>query len=365
MDKLYPYYELIRDQIKDSQESDNSVNNNIPYSLQINILNKCYQKCIGCRKPDWPDVQLKDDNVYEVLCWLAYERMGHSVIFSGGDPPAHPKFLRFLEFANLLELGTGTLTACLWGKEFNPELFLRYSTWVAISIDGADKKTYEQTRGVNTLDTVCKNIELLQNIKSKHKFDVRLRCNSTISNINMHQLSSILELCHNLGIQCYFYPIHTWDDLKVQNVDKKYVERYVENAINTKDKLHINDEDTNIHLFIEQMDRKPPPICIMPWTHGFLDANGDIMHCCRLINDNGDFIRDPSAVLGNVYRNSISSIMGSERSRKIGNKTFTAKYNCCNECDRYNKANHNFSEWHENQTPISIDDFNTTERVFL
>ncbi len=314
-------------------------------SVQINILNKCYQNCVGCRKPEWPDVKLTDNVVYDVLNWMK-QNGGHSVVFSGGDPPAHGSFLEFLEYAHNLGLGTGTLTACLWGKGFDPEKFLRNSTWVSISIDGATEDVYKQTRGVNTLEKAKENIKLLKSIISSNNLTVRLRCNSTISNLNIHQIEDILELCYELGIECNFYPIHTWEDLKLQNIDRNEVIKYVDGAKQFYNKFSVK---SNINEFMDLMDRTPPGKCIMPWLHCFVDANGDVTICCRSVGggqgDNGIFQINQDYNYGNLFESSMETIWNSERAKKLRQTTYNPKFSFCAQCDRYSKNNHDYEKW--------------------
>jgi len=347
-DKLYKYYNSIYSQVEMSKYKNNFIDNNIPFSTQINILNACYQRCVGCRKPDWPNIKLKDYIVYDVLNWTKYGRDGHSVVFSGGDPPAHENFLDFLEYAHDIGLGTGTLSACLWGKNFDVEKFMKNSTWISISIDGATEEIYTKCRGVNTLEKVKDNIKLLQEIKIQYNLDTRIRCNSTISNINVHQMKDIFQLCNELGIESFFFPIHTWNDLKVQNIDRDQVKIYVDEAL----KIHQNSKSsvkTNIHVFMKMMDREQPKSCIISWTHCFVDANGDVTICCRSVGggngDNGVYSEDKSLVYGNLYEDSMEKIWNSKRALEIRNKTYNAEYSFCKDCDRYNSVNKNYYNW--------------------
>jgi len=350
LDKLYPYYKNIKNAIETK-----STNTYLPLSIQLNILNKCYQRCIGCRKPDWPDVKLPKDIVLNIIQWANFNP-ANTVVFSGGDPPAHENFIEFLETAHNIGLGTGTLTACLWGSRFNTEKFVINSNWISISIDGASEKIYTATRGVNTLKSVKENIKLLNKLKNEYNPNLRIRCNSTISTVNIHEMKDILTMCNEeLEIENNFYPLHTWSELQVNNIDKNKVKEYVDEALCVKTKYK-----TNIKSFISLLDRKTPPLCIMPWVHIFCDANGDILNCCRMARDNGSFIRDPSIVMGNVLQEDINKIWISERAKKIRNRVYNAQESVCKMCDRYNVANWNYDDWLQASQNSSI-----TEKVFL
>jgi radical SAM protein with 4Fe4S-binding SPASM domain len=337
MNKLMPYYRSIKNVVDGVSSLQNT---ELPLSIQVNLLNKCFQNCIGCRKPEWPDVRLKSECVYDIIHLVA-DTEGSSIVFSGGDPFYHENINDFVDEAFSYDIGIGILTAGLWRKDIDITSILKKVNWISISIDGASEEIYAKTRGVNTLNKVKENIKLLNDIKSKNNLNVRLRCNSTISSVNIYEMMPILKLCfEDLDIECNFYPMHTWDELKVQiGNHEEYIESCVEFAACYPIKK------TNILNFESMLERDKPNLCIVPLVHMFIDANGDVLHCCRLANDNGVYDRKENVVVGNVNHDSISSIFFSDRNKKMFKETYKANYDVCKSCDRYNKLNEDYYNW--------------------
>lgn len=315
----------------------------IPFSMQINLLNKCYQKCIGCRKPEWPDVKLQVKEVHDLLLWVASRKNHNTVVFSGGDPFAYPEFERVVRTAYNFDLGVGILTAGLWPRNFNYVEVAQMSRWISVSVDGATWQTYKKMRGVDTLKTVKRNIRKL----TRYNSDVRI--NATISKDNFHEMAELIKLGWQLGVRSVnFFPIHTWEDLKLHNVEREQVLREVERAFE-QSLVYPLDSD-NVGEFEELMDRDPANVCIMPLSHCFVDANGDVFVCCRGANDNGDHsARYQDAIIGNIRKNSIYEVMASKQAQEVWKTTVNAGHEFCAGCDRYEAINHDYNSWRMNR----------------
>lgn len=309
-----------------------------PYSMQINILNGCFQKCIGCRKPEWPDVQLTYEEVRELLLWLSKRRANNTVVFSGGDPTAHKDFPQMVKTAKAFGLGVGVLTAGLWGKSFPAEKVWSQVDWVSVSVDGASPEVYEKMRGVDTLMRVSDNVKLMV------RYCKNVRVNATIGKDNFHEMADIIRLAHYWNVrQCNLFPIHTWPELKLQNVKESTLIREIDRAFDWAAGYPI---ETNIGSFAELLVRKPPRICVVPVTHSFVDANGDVFVCCRGANDNGNHAgRHQDAILGNIRTETVDGVFTSERARKVWDTTRLAGHSFCKGCDRYASVNQDYYMW--------------------
>lgn len=340
MDKLFPYYQEIEDCIDMTTRLD-SIFDTMPLSFQINLLNKCFQKCIGCAKPTWPDVELTLKKTQDILQWLAING-GKSVVFSGGEPLLYNDFNEVIKIAVDNELEVGILTSALWKSTLNVEEVVANSNYIAVSLDGASDEVYAKTRGVDCLPQIIQNMRKISVIKRERQLKVRLKVHATISKYNVHEMADILRLAENLYFdECNFFPIHTYEELKV---DAKYVNDIYENMIKTsKSGVHIK---TNVMSFMSMTKRTKPPLCIMPWIHAFIDANGDVFFCCRLADDNGSFEnRDKSVVVGNVNEMNMEELWHGERAKDLRLRIYKANENVCKQCDRYNALNFNYSKW--------------------
>lgn len=341
MDKLFRHYknmeEIISGNLNDTRT--------IPLSFQINITNKCYQKCLGCRKYEWPNVKLDFQTVKNMIEWLA-SKGADSVVLSGGEPTAHPDFIKILEVIKQNGLGVRVITSAMWPAHLDLGYMVTMIDFMTISIDGADKDIYEKCRGIDSLDIITKNIEKLNVYKQKLNPDLKIRCSATISNVNLYDMNNIFDLCNRLKFdECNFYPMHTWNDFKVSNLTEQDVIKAVTDVesytASVKSKMK-----TNISSFVETMSRKKPPICIVPWLHAFVDANGDVFYCCRTADDNGSYDnRNEDYIIGNIIKEPIEKVWNSQRAMDLRKRLYEAKEPMCYFCDRYNGINHAYFDY--------------------
>lgn len=335
MSKLSSYHKQVLDFLLNEEPS--------PFSIQINLLNKCYQKCIGCRKYEWPDVELPSHYIIEIIDWLKEFNIANTIVFSGGEPLRYKKFNEVISHIDRF----GVLTSGLFPRTLDLKEVVKRASFISVSIDGATKETYKLTRGVDSLDKVIKNVETLVDLKNKYNSSLRLRCNVTISNKNIHEITDILQLCDTLNIDCNFFPIHTWNELKIDNIEM--VHRYISNAMSLE-----YDINTNIVRFVELLHRERPKTCIIPYIHFVIDADGDVLSCCRLLNDNGIYSKNNSLVLGNINEKNINDIWFSDKAKEIRRRLFVADEPECISCDRYNKINEDFYNWYHGDESIFL-----------
>lgn len=335
MDKLVKYYQQFPTPI--------------PLSIQINLLNRCFQRCIGCRKYEWPNTQLDLNKLFELLSEL--NKLGtQSIVYSGGEPTLYKNFNSLIQETNKQKLDFGVLTSAIFPKTVDIDLLVQSANYISISIDGATKETFRITRGSRAFQIVIENTKKLIETKAKLNSKCRLRINSTISTKNIHEMVLLLKLANALGIDINFFPLHTWNDLQLSHSDTKTdFTKYVIDAF--EESLKISNIQTNISYFMSMLNRTKPNRCIIPYVHCVIDTNGDILPCCRLLNDNLTYNdKSQQHILGNIYNDTFSNIWFSDKSKMIRKKLDIPLCKECYDCDRYNDINKNFEYYLSNST---------------
>lgn len=347
MEKLKKHYEEI-----DSLVRHNSYR---IYSAQINLLNSCYQKCVGCRKYEWPSTKLEFTEVMNIINELS-EMNCQSLVLSGGEPMKYERVGDIIEYANNYNIKVGVLTSGMFpgnidsNTEYNLncsnytqlDKVVKYSDYIAFSYDGATQETFKKCRGVDCIGMIQDNIYIVNTRKSRIASKVRLKINMTVSNINYKEMSDVLKIAQDLQVnECNFFPIHTWNELKINNINIEEMIEEIKKVMIQETKGKVK---TNIQTFLSTINRNKPHLCIMPFIHLVIDSDGSVFSCCRLLDDNGDYEnRNREAILGNVKTMNLNQIL--QNGNDIRKKLYYANEKVCWQCDRYNSINEQYFKW--------------------
>jgi len=123
-----------------------------------------------------------------------------SVDFTGGgEPLLQPRIVQWVAEAKSAGCETGILTnALLLSRNVAEELISSGLDWLCVSIDGAEKETYERIRERSDFETVCNN--LAQISKLRRGAIPKTMINFVMMSINVHQLEDVVQLAHRLGV---------------------------------------------------------------------------------------------------------------------------------------------------------------------
>jgi len=117
------------------------------------------------------------------------------VKLTGGEPLMHPDILRILRFIRQEDLAlTIESNGVLCTPELAREIALGKSSFISISLDGADAETNEWIRGVPGSFNAA-----VQGIKTLVEAGVRPQIILTIMKKNRHQVEDIIRLAESLG----------------------------------------------------------------------------------------------------------------------------------------------------------------------
>jgi short-subunit dehydrogenase/MoaA/NifB/PqqE/SkfB family radical SAM enzyme len=169
---------------------------------QVESSIACNLRCIMC---PWEGVRQNTENrghmsqaVWEAL--VPYLTDVKSIDFTGGGEPLLQKnLLSWITQAKTAGCHSGFLTnGLLLNKEIAERLIDTGIDWIGISMDGADKETYETIRLGSDFEKVCHNIKMLSDRKLNHR--PLLMINFVIMNTNVHQMEEMIRLADRLGV---------------------------------------------------------------------------------------------------------------------------------------------------------------------
>ena len=176
-----------------------------PVYIRIKPTNVCNQRCFYCCYAD--DQAVKNRKVdrrdfipREKMCEILEDikNMGvKAVTFSGGgDPLCYPYIEECFEKILSADIDLSIITNGQMLTDKKAEL-LKEAKWVRISLDSANRKTYEMIRNVKTFDEVISNTEAFAKIKNE---TCELGINFVVNEKNYLQIYDICKLASSIGV---------------------------------------------------------------------------------------------------------------------------------------------------------------------
>jgi len=176
--------------------------------------NNCNIHCQMCYQSNFPFYKnIVDDEVLEII--FEYLPFCNYLLLNGsGEPLLAPHFPIFAKVTNTLKINTGLTTngTLLWKKEQNSGLMKS----INISYDGATEEVFESMR-------TGANFQIVQNgIKCfTEKYpDTIINFSTTISKLNLHELSKIVEQGGEFGVtKIFMCAIREFPELELTQED--------------------------------------------------------------------------------------------------------------------------------------------------
>jgi MoaA/NifB/PqqE/SkfB family radical SAM enzyme len=261
-----------------------------PVQVQLNITNKCINRCQMCRKYKWPQIDIPVAKLREIADELRRMETG-LIILSGGEPFLHRDIERILDIFE--DMTTLVFTSGV--VPISVDKFKKLKK-VQFSLDALAPELYRVIRGPGNVETVKENI-----LKAKEA-GCEVTVTTVIQKTNIFHVPDIIEFCEQEGIAFLPSVVHSYDELAFYNVKK----------------------------------RPLPPLCVVPFYHCLIDPAGDIFVCCHHHEDNTDYENiDRRFVLGNIFDCSFSEIWFSNKAKYIKRWLYNNRASFCNGCYRH------------------------------
>lgn len=178
-----------------------------PIHVRIKPTNLCNHKCWYCSYQSLDDIQLAKDitirdmipkeKMFEIID-NCIEMGVEAVTFSGGGEPfSYPHFIETIKKLSKSNIKFASLTNGSKLKGEIAELFAKYGTWLRISMDGWDDKSYSEYRGIKEGNFT----KLIENIKNFKKLEGKcsLGISYIIDNKNYKHVHEVIKLIKSTG----------------------------------------------------------------------------------------------------------------------------------------------------------------------
>ena len=207
-----------------------------------------------------------------------------------GEPLINKKFFDMVNFSNKYGIAVEFVTnGSLLTQKNIEKISNSLLSRISISIDGATKETFEKIRINSNFETVIENSRNLISYFKNKKKKTEITALSLIQKINFHEIEMITKLCKDMGfdnlgfqVQLTGWGKEEWENInKNQDVNydtskKKFFSEIINKHKSKSFKIEVIEE--NILSFNKK--------CSYPYENPFLSANGKIVPCCMIADDN-------------------------------------------------------------------------------
>lgn len=266
----------------------------LPIRLDIENVSRCNSACIMCQVSQWPgrkragDMSLKDfkaliDEQYGLID-IKLHGMGEPLL--GGNT-----FFEQIRYARAQKIWVRTVTnaSLLHVKENYKKLIESGINEVQISIDSADKATYEDIRKGLKFDRVRANCKLI-NGYCEDLGIVRTKMWTMVMKNNIGQLSDLVDLAHEIGFrhQVFSLDFTDWGQEEWRErhsgirADEKFNLEIAKNLVEKGERLGVRVAFWTID---DKYSREPGGhLCPWPFERAYIGSDQRVVPCPMIGN---------------------------------------------------------------------------------
>jgi len=297
---------------------------NFPIEILIKTTLNCNHSCPRCPHgmgitPRGKAYDMSFETLKKVLDEGASKGL-QSVVFTGGEPTLHSKFVDFIEYASSKKFPDISVitNGSLLSDKIIDGLLDNGITRVNISFDSITPSTYKRVRGVDEYSKVIKNIErFLDKRKIKGRQLPLLSLSFVLSEDNADELDGFIEMWHDKadgGIKIYPYK----NIYSIVN-DELYSATYGAGENKPSD-LKEESLPTTLSHTLPIMEKYSIQ-CTIPWYRCHVGINGELMACTTL-----GFCDHPEMLMGNIHDTTFEAAWKSDRWRTLREITLAGRY---------------------------------------
>jgi len=300
-----------------------------PYMVDWAITNKCNLSCLHCRGMN--EEELDSETILRVAKDLSLLNPNW-VIIEGGEPLLCGELLSVIEIIHKKGIKIYLISNGMLLNESFAKNFSNFNVSLMLSIDGADKETYERIRKGASFEKLKEAVEVAK------KFNILDSCNVTVGKHNFHQTRDFFNFAREVGFKKI-----TFIGLK----PCKDYEKYVLNGEDYKEffsSIISCEKDYQMDVYVDEPFFKPflkehninysvdsqngiivsnVSNCIFG-NYIFIETNGDVKPCTFAPMKIDNVKEKPLTDIWNEYKKS-------ELLKRI--RDFSTRDNPCKECE--------------------------------
>jgi len=301
---------------------------NRPYMIDWAITNRCDLNCLHCR--GMADKELDSSTILKVAKEVSSLKPGW-VIIEGGEPLLREELFNIIEIIHKNKIKIYLINNGMLLDEKIAQKFANLNVNLMISIDGADKKSYEKIRKGASFEKLKRAVAIAK------EYNILDSCPVTIGKHNWEQISKLFKFAQEIGYKkITFLGLKPCRDYKKYSLNGENYEDIFFSIIKYQKeyRMDVYVDEPFFKPFLKEHNIKyssnPENGIIVPdvsrcifGDYMFIETNGDVKPCTFA-----------PVVIGNVNEKGLYEIWRNmQKSEFIENlKDFSTREGPCKDC---------------------------------
>lgn len=301
-----------------------------PKRLHIEVTSRCNFKCLTCKHGFVNYGNDMSENVLEKVIEELLPFANEIEMQGTGESLLSPYFKRLFDATKLYpKIKKVLITNASLISEEQINDFVRSNMELIVSLDGADFDSYRLNRPIGDFEKIVSTLKKIGEEREKNgnsKFSYII--NMVATRENFRCMAALINLAKQIGVD--FVHIsevrecmpdkNTWERLKLDQCDERSIfETYVSDCKILAKEMGVG-FSFNPYEKRNQIKKK---LCVSPWYHVFIGADGEVKFCC-----------EQSFAIGNLLYESFDEIWNGEKATEFRNCMILGNYhpicrNCC------------------------------------
>ena len=266
----------------------------LPVVLDIENVSRCNFRCIMCDISNLPKGKRAVDLSLDSFRKLIDEQYGlvEIKLHGLGEPLLQgEQYFEMIKYARAQHIWVRTVTngSALKGNDNYKKLIDTGINEVQVSIDGADKETFEKIRRGSKFELVAEGAKLLNDYcRQKNRLITKMW--TMVQRDNMHQLEALVDLAHSLGFSSQTFSLHMHGfgsaEMISRNaelvVESKLSSERLEALVERGKQKGVTVSFWNVHDKYDWKD--PEKLCPWPFERAYIASDVRTVPCCMVSN---------------------------------------------------------------------------------
>lgn len=280
-----------------------------PIEVNLDPVNQCNLACVWCNNAitRTRNIIMPIDKILKLIEYLKKWGAKAICVAGGGEPTLHPNLDQIFDFCKFMDMPISILTNGTFKYDWHIPSVAEVSRWIGVSLDCATKKTYLKLKKSDKFDVVINNMKLIAQYGTKE-----LTYKFLLHPDNQYEVYKAIELAKDIGCQrihirplAFMYFQDCEADYDIGSINDQVIEgRGIFEDDNFKVFYVQHKYNKDLHRTFNFKKCLATPIMMM------IEANGDVMLCIDRKNE-------PSMCIGNVYKNELKEIWGSDQHKRV------------------------------------------------